>query len=150
MAARMKAIEHELQRFTLEKGLNDDDDNDDESTGEDAFSWWCRHQFEYPTLATLAKKYLAITASSAASERVFLAAGNVVTKSAISWEMTLSTPSCFWTVRTDWHGQAESRRRRSAGRPSNFSFSCGGDGWVREYVYKSFRIALYTIIYILC
>ena len=76
----MKAIEHELQRFTLEKGLNDDDDNDDESTGEDAFSWWCRHQFEYPTLATLAKKYLAIPASSAASERVFLAAWNVTKK----------------------------------------------------------------------
>ena len=47
---------------------------------EDDLSWWCRHQFAYPTLARLAKKYLAIPASSAASERVFLAAGNVVTK----------------------------------------------------------------------
>ena len=63
-----------------EKGLDDDNDNDDESTGEDDLSWWCRHQFAYPTLARLAKKYLAIPASSAASERVFLAAGNVVTK----------------------------------------------------------------------
>ena len=80
--ARMQAIEHELQRFTLEKGFDDDNDNDndDESTGEDDLSWWCRHQFAYPTLARLAKKYLAIPASSAASERVFLAAGNVVTK----------------------------------------------------------------------
>ena len=34
----------------------------------------------YPILARLAKKYLSIPASSAASERVFLAAGNVVTK----------------------------------------------------------------------
>ena len=34
----------------------------------------------YPTLARLANKYLAIPASSAASEHVFLAAGNVVTK----------------------------------------------------------------------
>ena len=31
-----------------------------------------------------------------------------------------------------------------------FTLSCGGDGWVREYVYKSFRVALCSIIYILC
>ena len=66
----MLAIEHELHRFTLEKGL-DDDNNDDESTGEDDLSW-CRHQFAYPTLARLAKNYLAIPVSSAVSERVFL------------------------------------------------------------------------------
>ena len=78
LTARMLAIEHELHRFTLEKGL-DDDNNDDESTGEDDLSW-CRHQFAYPTLARLAKKYLAIPASSLASERVFLAAWNVTKK----------------------------------------------------------------------
>ena len=79
--ARMQAIEHEIQRFTLEKGLDDDNDNDDESTGEDDLSWWCRHQFAYPSgVARLAMTYLAIPASSAASERVFLVAGNVVTK----------------------------------------------------------------------
>ena len=75
----MQAIEHELQSLTIVKGLHDDNDNDDESTGEDDSSW-CRHQFAFPTLARSAKKYLAIPSSSAASERVFLAAGNVVTK----------------------------------------------------------------------
>ena len=81
LTVRMQATEHELQRFTIEKGLDDDNDNDneDESTGDDDLSW-CRHQFAHPTLARLAKKYLAIPSSSAASERVFLAAGNVVTK----------------------------------------------------------------------
>ena len=34
LTARMQVIEHELQRFTLEKGLDDDNDTDDESTGE--------------------------------------------------------------------------------------------------------------------
>ena len=47
MTARMQAIEHELQRFTLENGIDDGNDNDDESTGEDDLSWWCRHQFAY-------------------------------------------------------------------------------------------------------
>ena len=31
-----------------------------------------------------------------------------------------------------------------------FILSCGGDGWVREYVYKSFRVALCSIIYTFC
>ena len=77
--AMMQTIDHELQRFMLEKGLDDDNDNDDKSNGED-ISWWCRHQFANPTQARLAKTYLAIPASSAAPERGFLAAGSVVTK----------------------------------------------------------------------
>ena len=39
LTSRMQAIEHvELERFTLEKGLDDDNDND-ESTGEDDLSY---------------------------------------------------------------------------------------------------------------
>ena len=33
-------------------------------------------------------------------------------------------------------------------KDSIFCFSCGGDGWVREYVYKVFRVALCGILYI--
>ena len=142
---------YELQRFTLEKGLEDDNDNDDESTGEDVLSWWCRHQFAYPTLARLANKNFAIPASSVASERVFSAAGNVVTKQRNNkLGDDTSMPSCFWTVRTDWHGQAESRRRRSEGSTFYFRYSWSGDGWVRWYVYMFFRAELCGIIYILC
>ena len=71
LTARMQAIEHELQRFTLENGLDDDNDNDNETTGEDDSSWWCWHQFAYPTLDRMTKKYSAIHALSAGSERVF-------------------------------------------------------------------------------
>ena len=78
--ARKQAIQYELPRFTLYKGLYDDNDNDDESTGEDDLTWWYRHQFAYPTLARLARRYLAITASSAASEGSFSSAGKIVTK----------------------------------------------------------------------
>lgn len=67
----------ELQRFTLETGL-DDGANDNDGTGEDDLSWWSRHQFAYQIPARLEKKYLAIPALPAASEWVFLSAGNVV------------------------------------------------------------------------
>ena len=38
LTAMMQAIEHELDRFTLENVLDDDNDNDDESTVEDDLS----------------------------------------------------------------------------------------------------------------
>ena len=62
--------------------------------------------------------------------------------------MTMSMPSCFGTVRTDRHDHAESRKKALGMKDSIFCFSCGGDGWVREYVYKVFRVALCGILYI--
>ena len=41
--------------------------------------WWNAEHHNYPLLWKLAKKYLCICASSAASERLFSSAGNVVT-----------------------------------------------------------------------
>lgn len=42
--------------------------------------WWDHHGKEYPKLSKFAKKMLAIPASSAASERVFSAAGNLISE----------------------------------------------------------------------
>jgi hypothetical protein len=41
--------------------------------------WWKDHQYQLPLLAQAARKYLCVTASSAPSERLFSASGNVVT-----------------------------------------------------------------------
>ena len=42
--------------------------------------WWQLNEGAYPTLASLAKKFLAIEATSAASERLFSTAGRVITR----------------------------------------------------------------------
>lgn len=46
---------------------------------ENPLDWWREHHRIYPRLSKLAKKYLAIPATSAPSERVFSTGGNVVT-----------------------------------------------------------------------
>ena len=46
----------------------------------DQMSWWKARHLLYPNLAKLAKKYLAVPASSVPAERIFSLAGNLVTK----------------------------------------------------------------------
>ncbi|CAM9558001.1 unnamed protein product, partial [Pylaiella littoralis] len=43
--------------------------------------WWRLEAWEYPLLASLARRVLCIPAPQAQPERVFSSAGNVVTKS---------------------------------------------------------------------
>ena len=48
--------------------------------GTDILKYWQSKQFQYPTIARIAKDHLAILATSAESERVFSIGGDIVTK----------------------------------------------------------------------
>ena len=52
----------------------------DHLTGLDPLNWWSLNATNYPIISVLAKKYLAIPASSASSERVFSMAKNITDK----------------------------------------------------------------------
>jgi len=64
-------IDAELEGFKQEKVL---------AKLLDPFEWWRDHKALYPLLAMVARKWLAVPASSASSERVFSSAGLTLTK----------------------------------------------------------------------
>ena len=51
----------------------------DQTKGED-LAWWCLNEGKYPRLSRLARRYLAVPASSVPSERIFSLAGQIVNK----------------------------------------------------------------------
>ena len=61
----------ELERYQMEKRLKSTDD---------PFLWWRRRRLEYPFMARLARKYLAVQGTSTAAERVMSRLGLVLTK----------------------------------------------------------------------
>jgi hypothetical protein len=46
----------------------------------DPLQWWKSHQTTFPVLSEIAKKFLAIPASQATTERAFSTSGNIITK----------------------------------------------------------------------
>ena len=62
-------ITSELDRYLVQPGLDEE---------EDPLMWWKAHEFDYPMLARVVKKYLCVPATSTPSERLFSKSGQVV------------------------------------------------------------------------
>ena len=50
-------------------------------SNESPMQWWKSHYTVYPVLSQLGRKYLCISATSCASERLFSTSGNIITPS---------------------------------------------------------------------
>ena len=73
----LKKVDKELDKYIKEDFRKDD-----------PLLWWKEREMLYPLVAKLAKKYLAIPASTAPSERVFSVAKNILQKK--RWNLLLS------------------------------------------------------------
>lgn len=73
-ARRISMATYEVSRFETEKPLAKN------SSSRQVLEWWLEQRKFYPTLYKVACVYLAVPATSAASERVFSDAGNIITK----------------------------------------------------------------------
>ena len=65
-------IDDEMQRYLKEVEIN--------FCKDDPLTWWKFHETSFPIISKLARKYLAIPASTAPSERVFSTAKNILQK----------------------------------------------------------------------
>jgi hypothetical protein len=73
-------VKDEFSRYLKEKQiLLENTGVDGKVTRTNPLHWWKYHQETYPLLATLAKKYLCIPATSAPAERLFSKAGLTIT-----------------------------------------------------------------------
>jgi hypothetical protein len=70
--SKFNADKNEYERYVDVK-------HDEDPNSCDILHWWKEHEKQYPLLARLARKYLAIPASSAPSERVFSRLKNIIT-----------------------------------------------------------------------
>lgn len=65
---------------------------------DDPLIWWKQNEAIFPHLAKIARKYLCVQATSVASERVFSAAANIVTKKRNKLKPSKINMLCFLAI----------------------------------------------------
>ncbi|MCI4375110.1 hypothetical protein PGIGA_G00105450 [Pangasianodon gigas] len=85
------AVEAELNSYVITPTIDGE---------EDPLAWWKQHQVNFPRLSRLACRYLCVPDTSSLSERLFTAAGNIVTcqQSCLKPEKTNSTKTALIPV----------------------------------------------------
>ena len=78
--ATASAATSQSTRQMLQQQLNAYLDEPALAHGESPLSWWAENKKQYPLVAAVARRLLAVPATSVASERLFSKAGNVITK----------------------------------------------------------------------
>jgi hypothetical protein len=87
-----------------------------EDISTDPLQWWKLNQNTFPLIAPIARRYLAIPASSAASERTFSTAGNIVTNKRC--RLHPETVSTLVFLNGTWTQLEEMEHRRKMQRSS--------------------------------
>ena len=70
---------------------------DDSMDSHDPLLWWKSNESRYQTVARLAKQILCIQPTSVPAERLFSAAGSIVTRKRASLHPKMWTLCCFYT-----------------------------------------------------
>lgn len=84
---RKVAISNELERYLVSPAIAED---------RDPLAWWKANASDYPDLACMARDYLAIPATSTASERVFSSAKHLISDTRIGLaEKTVRASCCL-------------------------------------------------------
>ena len=78
---------HELDTYLAVKSVNRD---------QCPLRWWMGNKAMFPGLASVAKKMLAVPATSVASERLFSKAGDVITKKRNQLSASKADQLCFF------------------------------------------------------
>lgn len=79
IASRQRQVVPQSERESIEMELNSYLQAVEVDGETNPLEWWRQHEANFPRVASLAKKYLCIPATSAPSERAFSTSGNIVT-----------------------------------------------------------------------
>ena len=70
---------------------------------ENPLIWWKSNQMLYPTLAVLARKYLAVQATSAPSERIFSRASRIISNLRTSLDPDIAGKIFYVSENIGWY-----------------------------------------------
>ena len=100
------SVELELYMKTARLGLTytvTDNNGNEKEVYENVLKWWKKNHLKYPSLASLAKMYLAIQGTFAPSERVFSVAGRLISRGGANLDPMFAGKMFFVAENHGWY-----------------------------------------------